>query len=605
MSTNRGFTIDTNFFIAGFGNIPSEYEKLHGIFRKNRIQILITDYVRNEMRWYMRRVIEPKVIVKEINPKKLAQYEVSSQKKVDMKLPQTPDMSLAYLADQENIPIVSSDLRLVEVAQRLGINAMMNSAFLVMLLGEVKDDLDREYLKNLYDKLFADEIRYSVQSQGRYDPVVRIQKIMDSALDVVRLQASSVEDVQERIIKTDHDFPEYRELRDATIQVRTDISDYIKLVEEGKYHQLKFELREASTQLLDIAMEVRMLGVEEEDPIYKGAITTVAHIMLLASTVAIGAQRLKDAEAIVDLLLIILLENDEVEELLDIEVHLQRITLFFLTGQFTRLKTYFTTAFIELCQKRERQDILDLHRTMGILIAILTNNKAEKTATAKDFSEIQYVIQLGVQFISVDKIELAWLLFEQAVYLSLNSGMTGLLIAVFEVLLPLSFRTEYEFSPSFEQLLNIVKKKDKSLPLEDYNRRNRRNEEVAEELLRKRQVNVTKIPLEFTGFFDVISSEKVEFKRLGSCTFLRVVEWQTMNFIGIVDPTLSLDTHLDVGSSVKILSGKVRIIRPSQSIKDKRGVDILIIGKCDNLKFIVRRAGQIEVTQSRLAEYDL
>jgi hypothetical protein len=502
------------------------------------------------------------------------------------------------------MPIVSSDLRLVEVAQKLGINAMMNSAFLVLLLGETSDPQETTFLQTLYERLFSDEISYSVKSQGRYDPVVRIQKIMDSALSVVRLQATVVEEASAPVV-TSHDFPEYRELTDATKVIRTDISEYIELMEQGKFNQLDFELKEASARLSDLATEIRMLGVEESDPIYKEAITTLAHILLLASTVAIGRQRLQKAESIVDLLVLIMLENDEVEELLDIEVHLQRITLFFLTGQLHRLKTYFTPAFIELCQKRDRSDILSLHRTMGILIAVLTNNASEKTATAKDFSEIEYVIQLGVQFVSVNKISEAWLLLEQAVYMSLNSKMTGLLYAVFEVLLPLSFLSNYSFSPTLPQLISIVKKKDKTLPFDDYKRRSKRVENVDEKILMKRVVEADKMPIHLTGFLDVISAEFVDFKKIGRCMFVQVVDWQTMNFIGIVDPTLSLDEHLTVGSSLKVLSGKVRVIKPSPTMQKNRGVDLLIVGKPDNLRFVVRRAGQVELAQSRVGEYDL
>jgi hypothetical protein len=76
-------------------------------------------------------------------------------------------------------------------------------------------------------------------------------------------------------------------------------------------------------------------------------------------------------------------------------------------------------------------------------------------------------------------------------------------------------------------------------------------------------------------------------------------------YLGIVDPTLSLDEHLTVGSSLKVLSGKVRVIKPSPTMQKNRGVDLLIVGKPDNLRFVVRRAGQVELAQSRVGEYDL
>ena len=95
-------------------------------------------------------------------------------------------LKFGHLANEENVPLVSSDWRLVEVAQELGLTALMNSAFLLMLLEDVSEDEDKNYLQYLYEKIIADEIRHSVNVQAKYDPVIRIQKIMDSAMSVVR-----------------------------------------------------------------------------------------------------------------------------------------------------------------------------------------------------------------------------------------------------------------------------------------------------------------------------------------------------------------------------------------------------------------------------------
>jgi len=600
----KAFTIDTNFFISAFGTTPNQYEILNKIFRKHKIKIMVTNYVNKEMRWYMRRVIESLLIVRDVREADLKKYCVEAVKKVDMNLPQLPDMSVAYLAAEEGIPIVSSDWRLVEVAQQLGLTAMMNSAFLVMLLEEIDDEDDRKFLQDIYERLFSEEITYSVKSQGRYDPVVRIQKIMDSALDVVRLQGNDGSKGKVETQST-HDFPEYRELAEVTREIRSEISDYINLMEEGNYRRLDFELHEATIKLSDLSTEVRMQSVKENDPVYREALTTWAHILLLSSTVALGEQNLQEAEAIVDQLLLIMLENDEVERRLDIEVHLQRITIFFLTEQLSRLKIYFTPAFIQLCNLRERDDIIDLHRIMSIIIAVLTNKETEQSATARDFSEIQYVIQLGVQFISVGNIESAWLLLEQAIHMSLNSDITGLLYAVFEVLLPLSFKPEVNYKPTFEELLNLVKEKVENLPFEDYERRMVRNKSVSDELLIKGYKSPEKIPKQFQGFLDVISVEQVDFKKIGRTMFIRVIDWKTMHVIGIIDPTLSVDENLSVGSSIKLHSGSFRTMKPPKSIREGREVDLLIIAKPEDLRFIIRRAGQVSLAQSKVGEYDL
>lgn len=604
MSKYRFFTIDTNFFISGYGEVPASYERLNQIFLRMKIKIIIPDYVQKEMRWYMRRSIEPFLTVRTINAGKLKKFEDISRKKVSIGLPQLADMAVILLASQENIPIVSSDLRLVEVAQELGLTAFMNSAFLVMLLEEVVDEEDEKYLQSLYDKIIAEEITHSVKSQGKYDPVIRIQKIVDSALSALKLQ-SQIEGRKEKKIKKNYDFPAYHELADVTKKIRTDISDYIDILETGNYQRLKFELKEAINKLSDLLIEMQLAKVTSDDDIIEEALTTLGHILLLSSTVALGEQRLADASAIIDQLSIISSQNKQLEERLDIEIHLQRMTIFFLTEQFPRFNIYFTPNFNELCKKRGREDILTLHRTMAIIIAALTTKEAEKTATAKDFSEIQYIIQLGVQFIAMKKVDNAWLLLEQAVYMSINSKMTGLLFAVFEVLQPLSFITGIQLSPSFDEILNYAKRKEKSLPFDDFTRRSVRHTKLDEKLLRKRAISPSKLPSQFKGFFDVISSKIVDFKNIGRCTFVRVIDWNTMHFIGIVDPSQSLDINLTVGSSIKILDGTMRITPASAGIKEKRNVDLLIICKPDKLRFVIRRAGQVQVAQSRISEYDL
>jgi len=602
----NNYCIDTNFFIAAFGENPNDYERFNKILRKLKIKVFISDYVNKEMRWYMRRVIEPLVITREINPTKLKKFEVESQQKVKIKLPQTPDMSVILLAKQESCTIVSSDMRLVEVSRELKIEAMWNSAFLTLLLDKINSDMDINFLKKIHERLLSEEITYSVKSQERYDPVDRIQKIIDSAIEVVKKQGEgSIHTKVTDEVVIEHKFPEYIELKAFTKVVRTDISEYVKLLELGQYRLLNKELDLCIKQLLDLSTEVRMQNVNENDPVYREALTTLAHILLLSSTIAIGDQRLNDAISIVDQLLLILLENDEVEERLDIEVHFQRMTLFFLTEQLQRLKIYFTPSFIELCQKRNRNDIIQLHRIMGIIAAVLSNKLAEKDAIARDFSEIQFIIQLGVQFISVNKFSNAWLLLEQATYLSINSNMSDLVNNIFDVLFPLSCINDENFNPEIDLLLSSISEKLNKKEFKELEKSVKIEEKVSDEFITSRAINTSNLPVELQGFHDVISAHEIDFKKIGKCVFIRVINKRTKHILGIVDPTLSIDENLSVGSSLMILEGKVRVTLPTKTMKEKRNINLLLIANPKGLRFIVKRAGQIIVAQSRISDYDL
>ena len=598
------FIIDTNFFISGFSTSPRAYKEFNDVLKNLEIQIQVTDFVIDEMRWYMRRSIEPLIEVVKTDNAKLSSFCTSAQNKVDIQLPQLPDMSLSYLNSINNNPIVSSDWRLVEVSQKLGQTAMMNSAFLLSLIEKATNKKDSNILSRLHEKIFADEITYSVESKGRYDPVVRIQKIMDSALDVIRNQSPNTESPQPSQNEI-YDFQEYIELKNFVKIVRTDISYYIDMINEGKYNQLNFELNEIVNRLTDLITEVRMQIFTEDDLIYKEALTTLAHILLLKSTIAIGEHRLSDAQSFIDQLFIIMLENSEVEDRLDIEVHLQRITIFLLTEQINRLKIYFTPSFIELCIKRNRQDILELHRILSIIMTIITTKTVEEAAIAKSSNEIEFVLQLAVQFISVGKLEIAWLLLHQSIILSQNANDDTHIRSIIEILLPLSFSDNMKFEPDFNTILSSASSTFKSIQLSDYQIKNQPIDTQKLIIDPSKYLDISEFNPIFQDFLDVISSSEISFKTIGNAILVKTIEWENKLIIGILDPSLQIDQNLKVGTSIKIHSGQFKLVKSSQSMKQSRNIDLLLIPKSMDVKFIIRRVGQLNVTDSRVLEFDL
>jgi len=598
------FIIDTNFFISGFSTSPRAYKEFNDVLKNLEIQIQVTDFVIDEMRWYMRRSIEPLIEVVKTDNAKLSSFCTSAQNKVDIQLPQLPDMSLSYLNSINNNPIVSSDWRLVEVSQKLGQTAMMNSAFLLSLIEKATNKKDSNILSRLHEKIFADEITYSVESKGRYDPVVRIQKIMDSALDVIRNQSPNTESPQPSQNEI-YDFQEYIELKNFVKIVRTDISYYIDMINEGKYNQLNFELNEIVNRLTDLITEVRMQIFTEDDLIYKEALTTLAHILLLKSTIAIGEHRLSDAQSFIDQLFIIMLENSEVEDRLDIEVHLQRITIFLLTEQINRLKIYFTPSFIELCIKRNRQDILELHRILSIIMTIITTKSVEEAAIAKSSNEIEFVLQLAVQFISVGKLEIAWLLLHQSIILSQNANDDTHIRSIIEILLPLSFSDNMKFEPDFNTILSSASSTFKSIQLSDYQIKNQPIDTQKLIIDPSKYLDISEFNPIFQDFLDVISSSEISFKTIGNAILVKTIEWENKLIIGILDPSLQIDQNLKVGTSIKIHSGQFKLVKSSQSMKQSRNIDLLLIPKSMDVKFIIRRVGQLNVTDSRVLEFDL
>lgn len=606
------YCVDTNFFITLYSAQPKDFKRLVAVLRKLRIKFVISDFVQREMRWYMRRHIEPHVKIEAVDKRKLAEYEANLKRKLGS-LPQTPDVSVIFVAEKLKIPVVSSDLKLVETAEKIGIKTFMNSAFAIFLKNQLEDAEDKALLDEVYSKLFAEEISYSVKGQHVYDPVVRIKKIMDSALEVVKSQQeleqlSTVhvaETSSEGKSEPQFEYQEYEDLKQLTTETRTDLSDFLEMFEEGRFKDLKVVLDDHSDMLMDRCTEVRLLGVPETDLVYREAITTLAHLLLLGAAVDLNLQNLKEAEAKVDLLLLLIFEIREAADRLEIEVHLQRIIIFFLTGQLKRLNIYFSPNFMQRCRENNREDVVELLRTFAIISAVLTNNEAEKSAQAQDLSEIEFIIQLGYQFVSIGKPKKAWLLFEQAIYMSINSKMTGLLYALFEIMLPLHYSSD-GFSPSLPDLLAYTKKQIQGIDLKSYEQRLKLKTSFDPSILIRRQKSVNALPSSYQGFLDVLSVEQTSFKNLGRANLVKVVDWQSLTLVGIIDPSLTLGEDLTVGTSVRIVSGKVRLVEPPKRLKERTGVTLLIVCMKDP-RFIVRRAGTISFAKpkEKIASYDL
>lgn len=615
MSKVQRVTVDTNFFITLFSENPDEFKNFYQVLKRLNYKIVLSNYVKKEMRWYMSRTIVPLCEVIDVDPIRLERYEKEIRPKVG-KLPQTPDVSVAYVAEKEGIPIVSSDLKLIQISEKLGLTNYMNSAFAIYLLNRADLTEDKLLLEKYYEQLFNEEVRYSVKSQHVYDPVIRIKAIMDSALKVVKSSEQSSETGQKVIEKAmaevteEYDFPEYKDLAETTLGIRRDIDKYVTLMDSGNQQKLYGELKNAANSIIDLCSEIRLLGIPETDPIYREAITTVAHILLLASTAALANHDIDSAEHAVEQLTFMLFELQDVAERLEMEVHLQRILLFFLTDQLGRLRTYFSPAFWQKCMDKGREDIINLLRTFGIISAALKNEKAEQAAIVKDFAEIEFTIQLGYQFITIGNFRTAWLLLEQAVYMSVNSNMTGLLFAVFEVMLPLHFANIHlkpPLSPNIKDLLDYVKNQKAGIPLDTYYDRLKLKDEADPDILVKRSKGISKLPNSLQGFLDVISAESTTFRRIGKCILVRVIDWQTMNMIGIVDPTMTLEKTLSVGAGVQIRSGKVRVIEAPEKLQEQKDINLVIICKPEDLEFVVRRSGVVSVARSseKINEYDL
>jgi len=124
----ENYVVDTNLFITGFQSRPDTFRKFAKALKQLNIQILITNAVRNEMRYYLQREIKPHVKIRRTEHDDFQMF-LKKIHRITTNLPQKPDLTVISLADKIQATIVSSDLKLLETAELIGLKTLTNSAF--------------------------------------------------------------------------------------------------------------------------------------------------------------------------------------------------------------------------------------------------------------------------------------------------------------------------------------------------------------------------------------------------------------------------------------------------------------------------------------------
>ena len=180
--------LDANFFISGFSERPKDVTIIKDAADRINAELWITRQVFQELRWYMRREVEKIITIDETLSKDIKSF-MDSINKPESALPQPNDMSLILGAMRvKGSKIVTSDLKLLNTIQELNIEVqgIVGSAYILELMESINDEELKKKLAPIRDRIYSEEVRYSISRQESYDPVTRIRIIEDHALRVLR-----------------------------------------------------------------------------------------------------------------------------------------------------------------------------------------------------------------------------------------------------------------------------------------------------------------------------------------------------------------------------------------------------------------------------------
>ena len=129
---NNKFVLDTNFFISGFEANPSDFGLFLDIITEMGIELYVTTYIMQEIRWYLRRRIKPPIQILKMPIKEIREYKENLDKE-ELSSPQINDLSNIVAAKQVNAVVVSSDLKLVRTCEALDVPVLICSSFVFLL----------------------------------------------------------------------------------------------------------------------------------------------------------------------------------------------------------------------------------------------------------------------------------------------------------------------------------------------------------------------------------------------------------------------------------------------------------------------------------------
>ncbi len=238
--------LDANFFISGFSDRPKDVQTIKQAADAISAELWITRQVFQELRWYLRREVEQIIQIDETLSKDI-KHLMESLNRPESSLPQPNDMSLILGAmRKKGSKIVTSDMKLLNTIEdiKVEVEGIVGSAYVLELMESVNDDKMKKELSIIRDRIYSEEVRYSISRQESYDPVTRIRIIEAHALRVLRTVKRPTEGLDRQLSKGQPLF-----VLDFLEDIKADIPNMFDDFREGKYDSLAREIEAIQNEI--------------------------------------------------------------------------------------------------------------------------------------------------------------------------------------------------------------------------------------------------------------------------------------------------------------------------------------------------------------------
>jgi hypothetical protein len=579
---NNKFVLDTNFFISGFEANPSDFGLFLEIITEMGIELYVTTYIMQEIRWYLRRRIKPPIQILKIPIKDIRDYKENLDKE-ELSSPQINDLSNIVAAKQIKAVVVSSDLKLVKTCETLEVPVLICSSFLFLLRNTCFQEAHNETLEKIHDTVLSDEIRHSVEKRQMYDPVTRIKKIQEHAINVLQNITAANQISPEKDTTQYHTLEEENNLIELMNEIEFEFPNYIEEMEKGNLEVLRLELEEAYTVLSDLSLELRVALLEKESYIEELSIRLKARILYLLSIVEFTLLDFEKLDGHLNIITEVSTIFPTLVSDIFMDLHFLRMVYFLVTNNHERLTGYYSEKFLFLCEKQDRLDLLGLTRAVILASTIMESGLIDKKAVIEGKDEISLLIQIGYILLQKKQFEHALLILLQSHYLALNLKDQVLSKDTLELLVVLHYaikeRCTEEIYQGIEDLQELGIYQIPVIGIANINELQRL---ISYEYVPKDQLNIF-----LQDWFYIYHSGTI------------IKEGEVYSFILLKNPYYSprigliLKTPFSIydtspGRQVKLYEGKVKVGIPKESTIDGFPIDLIIEVEEKEAKFIFR-----------------
>ncbi|MHA1409813.1 MAG: hypothetical protein ACTSQY_05850 [Candidatus Odinarchaeia archaeon] len=594
----RPLIIDSNFFINGFKDEPAVLNDFKRICELHGYLIYTSLKVFQELNWRIKKELKHKIKVLDI-PKQEVKLFVEENKHRFNYFPQSSDLTLILLAKKLESPLlVSSDFKLIETVNMIhdgGLQGIMGSVFLLKLIEEETNIKNKQLLMKIREKIYDEEIRYSIERQKFYDPITRIKLIEKQSLDVMR-NIKITEDFNEYEWSTPDVYP----LLNMIKELRASYFRYFKELKEEKYSILISELNNIRREIYDTLLLLNWQIEREEHERLIRIITP--HLIFLNYMAAISYIYVGTKEAIYEAyrrlesasgILMIGIIPSELYQTLMISLHQLRIIVLILLKKYKDAAFYFSI-YGRKCKEWGFEEVYNYSE--GIYYALVTLHGKQiirEIDTKKPLlPALRFLLDLVHQFFRLNELEECRMILKQAFILSLKLKDEKYFKEILDDTLLLYYvykepAIAFDITEYMEGIVNTLMQQGKIIDYVLNIRDEITNKKVPiMPITNKKSIAHSSLPkdlLDWMTVFKIIEDKKKKKEIRVLCR-----NWKFQMNISMKFNKEKLDKPIIVGDFIRLGEGYFKIEKSKKDLRRKYNAHMQITPIEDNSKIYIR-----------------